>query len=225
MYFKLLFCSSRRSPRRTTSRRPSEPSSRSIAAKRRRYGRRREMGSRTDVLNNCVFVQGDILLFLTGQEEIEEACKKIKRQVIFEGILWSSDWGFTVCTHSRALLCQWSWIVKLAIVNLPWICYELRFFVQLDGVIVWFVSQRLVKSSTFACFGNCQVDGYIILMILPSDRRSRSRRGWIEMYSSLLDPPSCSTTENLRSCTSQQAQWSHRFVFLFIWWWRTTYHW
>ena len=29
----------------------------------------------------CEKVPGDILLFLTGQEEIEEACKRIKREV------------------------------------------------------------------------------------------------------------------------------------------------
>ena len=27
------------------------------------------------------FIPGDILLFLTGQEEIEEACKRIKREI------------------------------------------------------------------------------------------------------------------------------------------------
>jgi HrpA-like RNA helicase len=29
----------------------------------------------------CEEVEGDLLLFLTGQEEIEEACKRLKREV------------------------------------------------------------------------------------------------------------------------------------------------
>jgi HrpA-like RNA helicase len=29
----------------------------------------------------CEEIEGDILIFLTGQEEIEEACKRIKREV------------------------------------------------------------------------------------------------------------------------------------------------
>lgn len=29
----------------------------------------------------CEEVEGDVLLFLTGQEEIEEACKRIKKEV------------------------------------------------------------------------------------------------------------------------------------------------
>ena len=29
----------------------------------------------------CEEVEGDLLLFLTGQEEIEEACKRMKREI------------------------------------------------------------------------------------------------------------------------------------------------
>ena len=29
----------------------------------------------------CEEVDGDLLLFLTGQEEIEEACKRLKREI------------------------------------------------------------------------------------------------------------------------------------------------
>ena len=36
-------------------------------------------GCRKRVL--CEEVEGDLLLFLTGQEEIEEACKRLKREV------------------------------------------------------------------------------------------------------------------------------------------------
>ena len=29
----------------------------------------------------CEEIEGDVLLFLTGQEEIEEACKRLKREI------------------------------------------------------------------------------------------------------------------------------------------------
>jgi HrpA-like RNA helicase len=44
-------------------------------------------------LNRNVFIQGDILLFLTGQEEIDDACKRLQRQI--EGL--GADAGELKC--------------------------------------------------------------------------------------------------------------------------------
>ena len=46
----------------------------------------------------CEEVEGDLLLFLTGQEEIEEACKRMKREIENLG----PDVGKDIC-YSRVV--------------------------------------------------------------------------------------------------------------------------
>jgi len=48
----------------------------------------------------CEEDEGDILMFLTGQEEIEEACKRIKREIDNLG----SGNFLSLCKYSQKLL-------------------------------------------------------------------------------------------------------------------------
>jgi HrpA-like RNA helicase len=52
---------------------------------------------------------GDILVFLTGEEEIEDACKKIAKEV--------SQMGTQVRTafELRGWLTGWGWYVRMAV--------------------------------------------------------------------------------------------------------------
>jgi pre-mRNA-splicing factor ATP-dependent RNA helicase DHX15/PRP43 len=43
----------------------------------------------------CEEDEGDVLLFLTGQEEIEEACKRIKREIDNLGSGLLSYWNLS----------------------------------------------------------------------------------------------------------------------------------